>query len=92
MSDLSARLMRIEEKLGETREDVACMRAEVAAFIAQASSRLEEAEVEARTATRQLKWLRVWAAAAVVLVPGTLGVVAWFLSAIPAAAWSHVAK
>lgn len=56
---------------------------------AQSADRKLQQAVQAETA-RKVDAIRIWAAAAGLLVPTTLAVVAWVLSRIPPSAWSAI--
>lgn len=57
--------------------------------ISERVAALEKGAGEAKT---RLTWVAAWAAAAAVLVPGTLGVVAWLLAKVPPSAWSALGR
>jgi septal ring factor EnvC (AmiA/AmiB activator) len=100
MTDLENRLLervldRLDEhndKLSDMGEGVAAMRQEVAAFIASASTRIDD--LEHRTAEMSKTLTRVlafaYSSSGTVLV--VLSVVGYFLSTIPAEAWRGLQK
>lgn len=89
------KLDELQTSQADVRESSLATQHAVASFIKQASRQLEEQD-ERITALRAqcdrhsslLSGIRIWAAAAAVLVPGTLAAVAFVLSRIPPVAWS----
>lgn len=95
-TDVHATVARIEERLmlfmHESGDRARKASDRVQKLELATETRHEALELELSSTSKQLFAIKVWAAAAALLVPGTLAVVAWVLSRIPPDAWSAVAK
>ena len=93
------KLDELQTSQSDVRESSLATQHAVASFVKQASRQLEDQD-ERITALRSqcdrhsllLSSIRIWAAAAAVLVPGTLAAVAFVLSRIPPSAWSAMGR
>lgn len=86
------RLDEHNDKLSGMGESVAAMRQEVAAFIANASVRIDELEKKSDSMSRSLTRIMAFASATTGSVLITLAVVGYFLSTIPTEAWRQLSK
>lgn len=90
-------LRDLREQAADTQVIAARTEERIADFILRAedrqqkqSERLKAVELEQVATSKELYAIKLWAIAAGVLVPGTLGGIAWLLSRIPPGAWAGV--